>query len=159
MISLTDAKNSLRCVKGQALVEFALVALLLVTLLLAITEFARAWHCGNIMTNGARAGARFASEQPKQPNAQTFTSNVTNYTFGQITAQIGAVPGGDVFVNLSATGRSGQAKTFDNISSGDTISVIVTYDFRALSGEIIPVLDGTVPIVRRAAMMYQGPQQ
>ncbi len=154
MINSADAKDNLRSARGQVLVEFTLVVLLLITLLLAITEFARGWHSANVMTNGARAGARFASEQP-QSSAQTFISNVRNYTFGQITAQIGAVPNQDVFVNLSDIGPSGQVKTFDNVSSGDVISVIVTYDFRALSGQIIPVLDGTLPIVRRAAMMYE----
>ncbi len=52
--------------RGQALVEFALIFTMLVILLFGIAEFGRGWYYANVLSNGARAGARYASLQPKQ---------------------------------------------------------------------------------------------
>ncbi len=46
--------------RGQALVEFALVAPLLLLLLLGIVDFARAWSAYEVITYQARQGARMA---------------------------------------------------------------------------------------------------
>jgi Flp pilus assembly protein TadG len=45
---------------GQALVEFALVAPILLLLLLGIVDFARAWNVYEVLTDAAREGAREA---------------------------------------------------------------------------------------------------
>jgi Flp pilus assembly protein TadG len=45
---------------GQALVEFALVAPLLLLLILGMVDFARAWSAYEIITYQARQGARMA---------------------------------------------------------------------------------------------------
>lgn len=45
---------------GQALVEFALVTLLLLILLVGVFEFARAWNAYQVITDAAREGARTA---------------------------------------------------------------------------------------------------
>lgn len=150
----TRAEDNQRQIKGQVLVEFTLVLLLLLVLLFSITEFARGWHSVNALTNGARAGARFASEQPKSDDA-TFVTNVKNYTFSQITSTLHATPNTDVFVDVSATSPSGQTKSFSNISSGDAVNVIVTYNFQVLSGQIIPLFSGTKALTRRATMRYE----
>jgi Flp pilus assembly protein TadG len=46
--------------RGQALVEFALVAPLLLLLTLALLDFARAWNVYQVITDAAREGARTA---------------------------------------------------------------------------------------------------
>jgi Flp pilus assembly protein TadG len=46
--------------RGQALVEFALVAPVLLLLLFAIVDFARAWNTYQVLTDAAREGARAA---------------------------------------------------------------------------------------------------
>jgi len=48
----------LRCRSGQSLVEFVLIAPLLLLLLFGIVEFARAWNIRHIVTDAAREGAR-----------------------------------------------------------------------------------------------------
>lgn len=53
---------------GQALVETALVLLLLLIILLGITEFARAWFVKNTLKHGAREGARKAVVTPDISN-------------------------------------------------------------------------------------------
>jgi Flp pilus assembly protein TadG len=46
--------------KGQAMVEFALVAPLLMMLVIGVFEFGRAWNVYQVITEAARAGARAA---------------------------------------------------------------------------------------------------
>ena len=46
--------------RGQALVEFALVAPLLLLLIFAVADFARAWNTYQVLTDAAREGARAA---------------------------------------------------------------------------------------------------
>ncbi|MEJ2541402.1 MAG: TadE/TadG family type IV pilus assembly protein [Gemmatimonadota bacterium] len=46
--------------RGQALVEFALVAPILLILLLGIVDFARAWNVYQVLTDAGREGARWA---------------------------------------------------------------------------------------------------
>jgi Flp pilus assembly protein TadG len=46
--------------KGQALVEFALVAPILLFLLLGIIDLARAWNVYQVLTDAGREGARVA---------------------------------------------------------------------------------------------------
>ena len=48
---------------GAAMVEFALIAALLFTLIFAFIDFARALYLYNNLTNAAREGARFAAVQ------------------------------------------------------------------------------------------------
>jgi Flp pilus assembly protein TadG len=48
----------LRSRPGQGLVEFVLVAPLLLILLFGIIEFARAWNIRHVVTDAAREGAR-----------------------------------------------------------------------------------------------------
>ncbi len=45
---------------GQAMVEFALVAPLLMMLVIGVFEFGRAWNVYQVITEAARAGARAA---------------------------------------------------------------------------------------------------
>lgn len=54
--------------RGQALLEFALVIVMLFLLLFAIIDFARIFFAYSTMSNGVREGARFAIVHP-QDNA------------------------------------------------------------------------------------------
>ncbi len=47
--------------RGQALVEFALVAPVLLLLILGLVDFARAWNVYQVLTDAAREGARTAA--------------------------------------------------------------------------------------------------
>lgn len=49
----------LRDDRGQAIVEFALVAPLLLLLIMGIVEFGRAWNAHQVITDAAREGARY----------------------------------------------------------------------------------------------------
>ncbi len=55
--------------KGQALLEFALVAVFLVLVLFGIIDFARLFFAYATMSQGAREGARFGITHPGQDEA------------------------------------------------------------------------------------------
>jgi hypothetical protein len=55
--------------QGQALLEFALVAIFLVLVLFGIMDFSRLFFAYATMSNGAREGARFAITHPGQDTA------------------------------------------------------------------------------------------
>lgn len=46
--------------RGQAMVEFALIAPLLLLMLLGVVDFSRAWNTYQVITHAARVGARLA---------------------------------------------------------------------------------------------------
>lgn len=50
--------NKIKDEKGQALVEFALVVLIFLLILFAITEFGRAWYRYDVLKNAANTAAR-----------------------------------------------------------------------------------------------------
>jgi Flp pilus assembly protein TadG len=58
MIHAVRRRLRLRSRSGQGLVEFVLVAPLLLLLLFGIIEFARAWNIRHVVTDAAREGAR-----------------------------------------------------------------------------------------------------
>lgn len=59
-MSVHDRPNTTRRGRGQALVEFAMIAPLFFLLLLSIIEFGRAVYYIQILNNAAREGARYA---------------------------------------------------------------------------------------------------
>ena len=66
--------------RGVAAVEFALLATLLVTLLLAASEFGRAMYQYNTVVKGARAAARYLSQfPPGDANAIAAARNLVVY--------------------------------------------------------------------------------
>lgn len=69
----TGLRRSLRQAadeRGQALVEFALIAPLLLLLVLGVVEFGRAWHSYQVVTDAAREGARVAVVGNRDPAIQ-----------------------------------------------------------------------------------------
>lgn len=56
--------NNFKHIRGQALVETALVLVLLLVIFLGISEFARAWYVKNSLKNAVRAGARVSAVTP-----------------------------------------------------------------------------------------------
>lgn len=56
--ALTVRSRRLRSRPGQGLVEFVLIAPLLLLLIFGLVEFARAWNIRHVITDAAREGAR-----------------------------------------------------------------------------------------------------
>lgn len=60
--------RDIRSNKGAAVVEFALVAMMLFLIIIAMAEFSRAWMLLGVMNGAARVGARYAAILPDLEN-------------------------------------------------------------------------------------------
>jgi len=82
--------------KGQAAVEFSLVALIIVFILVGIIDFSRLFFTWASMSNAAREGARYGTLYPLRridadypsPNNITFRTRAMLSTLGATTPQI-----------------------------------------------------------------------
>jgi Flp pilus assembly protein TadG len=64
---------------GQNLVEFAIIVVLLLSLVLGILEFGRAWMTFQVITNASREGARLAALPTGFSNVSGVTDKVNTY--------------------------------------------------------------------------------
>ena len=144
--------------RGQALVEFALIAPLFLALLLAIIEFGRAVYYIQMLNNAAREGARYAivhgaeSQCPSGPMPPAYGSNpcdasganVVGATKTAAIAILDANPS-DFVVDVRWCDQSGGiadcpgTQGDGNNGRNQAVDVRITYTFR-------PWLAGLVPL-------------
>ena len=105
--------NKLNNQKGQALVEFAFVAVILLVLVLGVTEFGRAWYYDNALDTAVRAGVRMASEM--YPVPATDDARIKTYIQNHVPSSISD----SVLVSV-------EAPTKDN---GKLVKVTASYAF------------------------------
>lgn len=110
-----------RSCRGQGLVEFALVAPLLVLLLIGIAELGRAWMTRNILTGAAREAVRIAAVQDNAASALTRANAI-----------------------LASAGISGAAVNVqDDGTPFGTCQVTVSYNFPVSVAGFLPGFTGT----------------
>jgi Flp pilus assembly protein TadG len=154
----------LRRDEGQALVEFALVAPVLILILFGIIDFGRALNYLNAETNLANVGARYASvigtqsSNPICPACPSATYGCTSgsasptlFAYVQCQAQIdsNALASG-MTVCLSDQTSSG------SYTSGDAVQVTVTYPYNYLSMIAKVSNKTTVTLTSSATMMLES---
>lgn len=116
-----------RSQKGTAVVEFALVAMVLFMIIVAMAEFSRAWMLLGIMNGAARVGARYAAILPDvESNLGAVTDKVKE------TLQASHIPDQDVTVDVNYGGTP---------TKGTPIRVDVTVIFHTSFGNLFPRLD------------------
>lgn len=121
--------------QGASLVEFALVALLLILLLAGIVDLGRAFHSYIVITNASREGARYASRFP-------------NHDVGiKLAAQREAAAGG-------LTIADDDIGVLGTRASGSPITVTITSDFPTIMGGILGI--DTIPMERATEMVVFG---
>jgi Flp pilus assembly protein TadG len=109
-----------RSIRGQSLVEFALVLPLFLLLLIGITEFGRAWMTRNILTGASREAARIAAIQGNTASALSRATTI-----------------------LSSAGISGASVNIvDDGAPYGTCSVTVSYAFPVTVAGFLPGLMG-----------------
>jgi Flp pilus assembly protein TadG len=120
--------------KGQALIEFALVAPLLILLVMGIFEFGRLWMTMNVLTGAAREGVRVAAITA--PDVDLVKNTVQNYlTSSNITAGSISVSGPDA-------------------ASEVTVTVQITY--HSVFFGFIPGLSDSFEMIRSAIMHWES---
>lgn len=103
-----------KSVRGQAMVEFALVAPLLMMLVIGVFEFGRAWNVYQVITEAARAGARAAVVADASVTQDSVIATITHDL-----TRAGLNPSG---LDVSVTGwRAG---------TGTPASVSIQYPYR-----------------------------
>ncbi|MDA8179035.1 MAG: TadE/TadG family type IV pilus assembly protein [Desulfobacteria bacterium] len=107
-------------IRGQSLVEFALVLPVFLLLLIGVAEFGRAWMTRNILTGASREAARIAAVQGNTASALSRANNI-----------------------LSSAGISGALVNIadDGVPYG-TCSVTVSYAFPVSVAGFLPGLGG-----------------
>lgn len=65
-----------KSIRGQSLVEFALVLPMFLLLLIGVTEFGRAWMTRNILTGASREAVRIAAIQGNTASALSRANNI-----------------------------------------------------------------------------------
>jgi Flp pilus assembly protein TadG len=92
--------------RGQALAEMGFVLVLLITLVMGLMEFGRAWMVANMITHAARDGARAAATFANR-NADCSiadTSGISDRVMDQIAAVMDTATISGVDVNQSVQG-------------------------------------------------------
>ena len=118
--------------EGQSLVEFAIVAPVLVLLLLGIVEFGLILYNQHVITNASREGARYGIvvDTPRRSD-ESIQAVVEAYCV-------------DNLVTFGTTGPPKTTVTFVGQSFGDDLTVEVTYhyDFLVLPNFIASLMGG-----------------
>lgn len=111
---LIPKPRRLRSQPGQGLVEFVLIAPLLLLLIFGLIEFARAWNIRHVVTDAAREGARTMAVWP--------TNNMT-------AAQDSAMK--VVHAAMASAGMDTTVATITPVSaaSGAPVTVSITYPY------------------------------
>jgi Flp pilus assembly protein TadG len=132
--------------KGQTLVELALLLPVMCLLVAGVAEYARGWFYSNTLTNGVRAGLRYASELP---NLQDQDQRVKDFVFGQITGIVERKLVQSVDVPVT------EENNVTGVNRGDLVSISVSCNIEPLTGGLLPDFLGLGAITRRGTMYYE----
>jgi Flp pilus assembly protein TadG len=109
-----DGRNALKDERGAYLVEFAIVALVLVLMIFGIMEFGRAiWASGSV-AHAAREGTRYAIVRGEESGRTATASDIETY----VQSRAGLSP-----VEVTTTWEP-------NKKPGSVVQVTVRYDFQ-----------------------------
>jgi Flp pilus assembly protein TadG len=121
---------------GAAAVEFALVAMLLFTLVVGIAEFARMWLLQSSLSAAARDGARTMAVENDQAEAEA-------------AAQAVFIVDGEP-TNISITPATGDC------DSGGSATVTLTYEAAFMTGFFAPIFGESVTLRGEGVMRCGG---
>ena len=113
--------------KGAAVVEFALVAMILFLVVIAMAEFSRAWMLLGVANGAARVGARYAAIVPDvENNLGTVETKVREVLYDS------HIPDEDIQVNVELGGTP---------TIGMPVKVNVIVAFHTSFAHLFPRLD------------------
>ena len=116
--------KTIKCRKGAAAVEFAIIAPLLFTIIFGIIEFGLLFFDKQVITNASREGARYGILwNPTRPTDAEITARVLAYTADHLVTFGASTP---PTVTISRSGGAWPG------TSGDFLTVTVTYPYNFL---------------------------
>ena len=129
--------KNLKSIRGQSMVEFALLLPVFLMMVMGVIDIARAYSTLQVVTNAAREGARVAIIPTTAPAAVTTTVN----TYLAASGQAGCTTAG---TNLGTAGPAGA-----------TTTVAVSCNFNTLTGTLVPGWTGTFALAQTATMRHE----
>lgn len=124
--------------KGQALVEFALVLVLVLVISLGIIDFGRLFFTWSSMANAAREGARFGTVHPTWWTAADHTPNIESRTRAMLFTLGTNTPTVEIHCFHAHGQEFGDSRAY--CTRGNQIHVIVRARFQTWT-PIIPALN------------------
>jgi Flp pilus assembly protein TadG len=151
-VSVHGLPAAARLDEGQSLVELALLLPLLLLILLGLADFGRAFYYTTIISNAAREGAAYLSQNPGVAGfADTNTSSVKTKVCNETGLFAYNSPS-----TCSLTVTPPGAVNFSAYVAGQDAVVVVSYDFRPISSYLVSRLIETDPMPLRAQATYPG---
>ena len=144
--------GAVRSDEGQSLVELALALPILLLLLLGLADFGRAFYYTTIISNAARAGAAYLSQNP---TAGRLAATNVNSVKSKVCNETGLFAYNDPG-NCSLTVQPPAAADFSGYAAGQDAVVSVTYDFTLISSYLVGRFVATDPLPLRAQATYPG---
>ena len=138
--------------EGQSLVELALALPLLLLILLGLADFGRAFYYTTIISNAARAGAAYLSQNP---DAGKLPVTDVNSVKSKVCNETGLFAYNSP-TNCTLTVVPPGAVDFTGYGNGQDAVVSVTYDFSLISSYLIGRVVSTNPLPLRAQATYPG---
>lgn len=124
--------KSIKNIKGQAVVEFAMILPILMLILLGILEFGRFYNAWLMVSQASREGARVAALGGTTTQVENRVDEVmTAYNLARLT------------VNITPLGAR---------SRGDMVKVVVTYDIDPITPMIGTFTGGTLSLNSQTVM-------
>lgn len=151
-VSVYGLPAAARLDEGQSLVELALLLPLLLLILLGLADFGRAFYYTTIISNAAREGAAYLSQNPGVAGlADTNTSSVKTKVCNETGLFAYNSPS-----TCSLTVTPPGAVNFTAYVAGQDAVVVVSYNFRPISSYLVSRLIETDPMPLRAQATYPG---
>jgi Flp pilus assembly protein TadG len=128
--------------RGQGLVEFAIVAPVLLLILLAAIDFGRLYFGYVILQNASRIAANYAAQNPTADfgSGSRYEQLVTSDTNGANCQLVGGVP------SPTFTDSNDNGSPDTNHDVGDDVSVSLQCNFSVLTPIVSAVTGGTIPL-------------
>ena len=126
------SKKTFQDSQGQALVEFVLVALVLIVIMSGVFDLGRAYKAHIVINNAAREGAFYGALHPWDEDGVGLRAVAEAYNSGIV------IETSDVAMSTSGV-------------SGSPVIVTVDYDFHLFSSWLVGV--ATLPLQGRAEMV------
>lgn len=138
--------------EGQSLVELALALPILLLILLGLADFGRAFYYTTIISNAARAGAAYLSQNPA---AGQLAATNTNSVKSKVCNETGLFAYNDP-ANCALTVQPPTGTDFTAYASGQDAVVSVTYNFTLISSYLVSRFVTINPLPLRSQATYPG---
>jgi len=127
-------------IRGQGMIEFALLVPVLAILIAGVVDVGRGFHARVTLTNAVREGARYAASHPLTAVGELNTTEIRDVVLEELAeTSLRSLPRTDIAVTAESHG-----------SPGTSMTVTANFNFRPLLGAVLGIR--AVPVRAQATM-------